>query len=391
MSVISLKDHRKTENASAQKLAATVLNLPVAPQVVARTRFSPPPPPQSQCMMVPEAMELLHTTIKGRNRSEFIVTISGPGDPLATPDITLHTIRQIRRNYDDIKIGLKSFGIGSEKLAGDLARAGLNFLEMQVDGVKAEILEKLYAWIRPGQKTINIVDGAELLIREQRHGVPALKFHELSVSIHTTLYPGYNLDHVVKISSEMMELGADSLSMIQCCTEPGIEVELEAPEDDVIVVIKAAAEQYLPIVGPLIPDHSGTLGSGTVGAAEKILPKPSSGKPNVAVASSNGIEVDLHLGHAVKFLIYGPREDGLTCLLEARDAPEPGSGTSRWIEVANLLNDCFVLLVASVGETPRRVLAGQGLKTLITEENIEGIVDVLYGGGKKEKKKALEA
>ena len=157
MSVISLSEHRQTDNVSAQQHVAAVLNLPVAPQVVARTRFSPPPPPRSQCMMVPEAIELLHTTVKEKNRSDFVIGLSGPGDPLATPDITLHTIRQIREHYLDIKIGLKTFGIGSEKLAGELAGAGLDFIEMQVDGVKAKILEKLYAWIRPGQKTINIL------------------------------------------------------------------------------------------------------------------------------------------------------------------------------------------------------------------------------------------
>lgn len=391
MSVISLAEHRQTDNVSTQQLAAAVLNLPVAPQVVARTRFSPPPPPRSQCMMVPEAMELLHSTIKEKKRRDFVVAISGPGDPLATPDITLHTIRQVREHYHDLKIGLKTFGIGSEKLAGELAGAGLDFIEMQVDGVKAEILEKLYAWIRPGQKTINIVDGAELLIREQRHGVPALKFHEMSVSIRTTLYPGYNLDHVAKISAEMMELGADSLSLIRCCTEPGIEVELEPPSDKAVLSIREAAEFYLPVIEPLILDNSRPLGPASANAHEKILPNPLPHKQNVAVVSSNGMEVDLHLGHAIKFLIYGPRDDGLACLLETRDAPEPGTGTNRWKEVANLLSDCFVLLVASAGETPRRVLAGEGLNILITEENIEGSVDVLYGGGKKGKKKAQEA
>lgn len=391
MSVISLAEHRQTDDRPRLQQTAAVLNLPVAPQVVARTRFSPPPPPGSQCMMVPEAMELLRRTIKDKNRRIEMVTISGPGDPLATPDITLHTIRQVREHCPDIKIALTTRGIGSEKLAGELAGAGLDHVEMQVDGVKAEILEKLYAWIRPGQKTINIVDGAKLLIREQRNGVPALKFHELSVTIHTTLYPGYNLDHVAKISSEMMELGADGISLTRCCTESGLEVELETPTHETVTALRAAAEHYLPLTEPLQVDPYGLVERGDATAPDKILPQPLQEKPNVAVVSSNGIDVDLHLGHAVKFLIYGPREDGLACLLEARNAPEPGSGNNRWKEVASLLDDCFVLLVASAGETPRRALAEEGLKLLITDENIEGTVDVLYGGGKKGKKKTAGA
>jgi nitrogen fixation protein NifB len=46
-----------------------------------------------------------------------------------------------------------------------------------------------------------------------------------------------------------------------------------------------------------------------------------------------------------------------------------------------------VILAASAGETPRRILAEAGIKVLITQDNIEGTVDVLYGGGKKGKKR----
>ncbi len=120
-------------------------------------------------------------------------------------------------------------------------------------------------------------------------------------------------------------------------------------------------------------------------APVSVMPKPSLARPNVAVVSSDGMDVDMHLGHAVKILIYGPREDGLQCLLETREAPEPGSGSSRWKKLATILHDCFVLLTASAGDTPRQILSRKGLSVLITDGEIEGTVDVLYGGGKKGK------
>jgi len=91
------------------------------------------------------------------------------------------------------------------------------------------------------------------------------------------------------------------------------------------------------------------------------------------------------LGQARTILIYGPRADGLTCLLETRQAPEPGSGESRWEQLADTLHDCFALLAASAGGRPREVLGGRGIRVVLTEDNIEGTVDVLYGGGKKHK------
>jgi len=97
------------------------------------------------------------------------------------------------------------------------------------------------------------------------------------------------------------------------------------------------------------------------------------------------MDVDLHLGQAHRIMIYGPREDGLPCLLKSRLMPEAGGGGSRWQKLAETLNDCFVLLAASAGDNPRRILADCGIAVLLTDGNIEGTVDVMYGGGKKSK------
>ena len=383
MSVVSLAEHKCSCGSQKRNKAETIIHLPVAPQVVARTRFSPPPPARNLSMMLPEAMEYLHQAIKEKGDSVSMVAISGPGDPLATPDITINAIQHIRGSFPKLKIGLKTLGIGSDKLAATLAQAGVDYVEMQVDGVRTEILEKIYAWIRPGLKTLKISDAVSLLLQEQRNGIPALKFHNIPVTILTTLYPGYNIDHVSKIAVEVMELGSNSISLIPYQPEPGVEVDLESPGAELIQETVEKAGKHLPVVEPILLQPM----QGVTPEAP-LHPQPTKERPNVAVVSSNGIEIDLHLGQAIRFVIYGPRgDDGLACLLETRNAPEPGAGTNRWQEVAATLKDCFILLVASAGETPRRVLAESGLKVSISEDNIEGTVDVLYGGGKKRKKK----
>jgi len=337
--------------------------------------------------MIPQALELINVTQQEKRAHISMVSISGPGDPLATPDITLAVISQIRAKYPHVRIGLRTLGIGSDKLAGELAKAGLDYIEMEVNGVRADVLQKLYAWIRPGQKTLKIEDSVELLIKEQKNGVPALKFHDIDVVISTTLYPGYNTDHIVKVSSEMQELGADAIAITPYESHPEAEVGLETPSAQTIESVEEKASGYLKLVDPLLTQQNEKTAQLIASQKKKLLnPRPSRVKPNVAVVSSNGIDVDLHLGHAVKFLIYGRRSDGLACLLEARNAPKPGSGGSRWQQVSKVLNDCFVLLVASAGETPRKTLADNGLQIVITEDNIEGTVDVLYGGGKRGKK-----
>ena len=105
-----------------------------------------------------------------------------------------------------------------------------------------------------------------------------------------------------------------------------------------------------------------TCGCSAAPAVFSGLPKPSAERPRVAVASGTGMDVDLHLGQAKTLLIYGPREDGLACLLETRQAPEPGSGESRWDQLADTLHDCFALLAASAGQRPREVLGNRGIR-----------------------------
>jgi nitrogen fixation protein NifB len=173
--------------------------------------------------------------------------------------------------------------------------------------------------------------------------------------------------------------------------DPATEGEemLEQPSHELMTRVRDQVAKYLTVVAVPVKIQAGRMADGSGESCcsmASTLPKPSAGRPNVAVVSSNGMEVDLHLGHAITALIYGPREDGLVCLLGTRSLPEPGAGASRWEILAGTLEDCFVLLAASAGESPRKVLSSHGISVLITEDNIEGSVEVLYGGGKNGKK-----
>jgi nitrogen fixation protein NifB len=160
----------------------------------------------------------------------------------------------------------------------------------------------------------------------------------------------------------------------------------EPPDLETLHRIQRGAEKHLKTRLAAVHDQRiGVDCSSPHCACRPITPSkpgPTKKRPNVAVVSSNGMEVDLHLGQAYQVLIYGPREDGLACLLETRPAPEPGS-SDRWEELAERLPDCFAILAASAGERPRNILGDHGITILITDGEIESTVDMLYGGGKK--------
>lgn len=369
------------------------LHLPVAPRSNAKIRFAGGTKSASapKSAMMPEEAVAWMGRVMEAGESVGIVGITGPGDPLAVPEPTIRTLRMVRDRLPEMDLCLTSIGIGMDLYAPELADIGVSHVTLLVDAVSPEVAEKLYAWIRPGKKTVPLAESAKALVDEQKRAVTALKQAGITVKINTTVYPGYNAGHVEEIASTMSSLGADIMAVVPFW--PGDdETEFPArPDMELLATVRDRAARHIHLMPAWEECGEALVGLSkpeTEGAAPSlVLPKPTEARPNVALVSSTGMEVDLHLGHAHQVMIYGPREDGLNCLLETREAPEPGMGAARWEELSKTLSDCFVLLTASAGPKPREILSRKGLAVLITDGEIEGTVEVLYGGGKKGKKR----
>lgn len=361
-----------------------VLRLPVAPVPFCRMRYTP----EIKALPAMNAAEVVAEV--NRHQGLTHVELDGPGDPLASMTATLATVALLRQHRPDLTIGLATVGLTGAERAAELATAGISTIALLVETLDAATAEQLYAWIRPGKKTIPLQQVAPLLLDEQAKAVPALVEAGLAVTIRITVYPGLNAHQIAAIAETMAELGASAVELIPFTPDPSQDHAPPAATRVHMEQIAKLTSHFLPTTAEeLAVADCGCASSCGCGVAAPVqtgqLPKPSTERPRVAVASATGMNVDLHLGQTKTFLIYGPREDGLTCLLETRPAPDPGSGESRWEQLADTLDDCFVLLAASAGQRPREVLGQRGIRVILTEENIEGTVDVLYGGGKQHK------
>lgn len=367
--------------------ASRRLFLPVATHVNARMRFVPDQ--KSVSAMQPEEALAWAAEALGSAGNPARVVIAGPGDPLAAISPTLKAIRLFKQKYPSLTVELITLGLGGEQYADILEEEGVGLVTLQVDAVAAEILAKLFAWIRPGRKTLPLAEAVEILLHEQAMAAIAFRKAGIKVKIRTTLYPGYNDEHLEQIAQRMAKLGVSAMTLVPF--RPGAqEAESEGfpPEPDGAMLAAALrrAGEYLEV-----HEEQELLGPGCGMAASMDnshpaggLPKPTSKRPNVAVVSLGGMDVDLHLGQAYQALIYGPRKDGLHCLLGRRDLPEAGGGGLRWEKLAETLPDCFALLAASAGENPKKILQERGITVLTTEGEIDGTVDVLFGGGKRQ-------
>ncbi len=329
-----------------------------------------------------EALNWVNETLGERNVDAVYIT--GPGDPLAIPGPTMETLQLIKGKFPQLGLGITTLGLGGRSSVDMLAQNGIGRVTLLVDAVDADITQSLYAWIRPGRKTIPLVKAAKILLDEQIKAVRAFKESGFTVDIRTTVYPGINDGHVENIAKKMARLGADSMTLAPCKPSEN-EGYPSVPDAGLMARLFEAAAKHMQVKigGQNTEKEWKTTSTGCTYPSTIVKPSPE--RPNVAVVSSDGMDVNLHLGQAIQVLIYGPREDGLACLLETRRAPEPGSGDSRWEKLADSLNDCFAMLTASAGDNPRKILSNRGISVIITDDNIEGMVDVLYGGGKKGK------
>ncbi|WP_320173320.1 NifB/NifX family molybdenum-iron cluster-binding protein [Maridesulfovibrio sp.] len=353
------------------------IHLPVAPKTFARTKFSTEAKLPA-AMLPEEAVAMLDEQIRSGKKIK-VVGITGPGDPLADFETTYKTLKMVRAKYPRMHLCLTTLGIGGEKYAERLAELNISHITVLVDAADSATAEKIYAWIRPSTKNIPLPEACIMLMKEQAAAIKAFTDAGLTVKVNTTIYPE-NVSQIENIAIAVKSLGVEVMGLPFFIPER--ESEFSAVGNEAVATARELAAKHITLMEPWLKcGASIELETPT----SSSLPKPNKNRPNVAVASSSGMDIDLHLGHAHKILIYGPREDGLACLLETREAPEPGGGEARWEKLAEILSDCFVLLCAAAGETPKKILAANGIRTVISEENVEGTVDVLYGGGKKGK------
>ncbi len=344
------------------------LVLPIGPNGTHRLRSGPEgtlPP----ALVPAEAVNWL-TELRRGGKNITSIDLCGPGDVLASWDGTRACLELLQGKVEEAVLMVTTLGLGGAERVPDLARLGVGQINLLVHTVQAATAAKLFDWIRPGKRTMVLSQGCEVLLGEQAEFCKACVAAGLKVNIRTILVQGVNDGEVADIARTMADLGATSM-------------EIGGENMELLPLVKEA-EAFLPTSlyepePPLPPP-----GMPQPCAATANLPKPTRERGHVAVASGSGMEVDMHLGQADQLLIYGQREDGLTCLLETRRTP-PAGAPDRWQALAKVLPDCFCLLASHAGEVPRGELAQAGIKVLLTTDEIEGLVDTLYGGGKKKK------
>jgi nitrogen fixation protein NifB len=319
-------------------------------------------------------------------RSDVSVTgIAGPGDPFATPELTLETLRLVRDAYPEMLLCVASNGIALAPHADALGRLKVSHATVTVNSMRPETCAKIYDWAYDGSQTLRGEEAGRFIAAKQTEAVKALVNAGVTVKINTILIPGVNDQETGEVAECMTSLGAKLMNIIPILPVEGTPFgKFESPSALKLAAARAEARKSLPQMGHCRRCRADAVGRLDEMPDEKLREallesSKSTVRNYVAVATREGLYVNLHLGEAERFAIYRKEEDAFV-LVGTKEAPPPGGGEDRWMELAKRLSDCGAILISGAGPTPVKVLGESGIRVLVMDALLEDGLEVAFKG-----------
>jgi nitrogen fixation protein NifB len=316
------------------------------------------------------------------------VGIAGPGDPFANPEETMLTVNLVKKEFPGMILCLSTNGLDLAPYIDDLAGAGVSHVTLTVNSLNPETLAKMYRWVRYNRRIYRGQEAGRILLEQQLKCIGLLKSKEIVVKINTVICPGINDGEVEEIAAKVASLGADTMNCLPVYPVENTEFALlEEPSKAMMKAVKQRiAKHILPMAhcARCRADAAGLLGRDNreamslAGQFSTLVVNKGEGRTRVAVASHEGLLVNLHLGEARKMYIFEQSRNGYH-FVETRNTPPEGGGEERWKALANTtLADCQAALVGGIGETPMRVLHANGIKVIQMSGLIDAGLDTVY-------------
>ncbi len=137
-----------------------------------------------------------------------VLGIAGPGDPLANPERTFATFRELAIKAPDIKLCVSTNGLALPDSVEELARHNIDHVTITINCVDAEVGAKIYPWIFWKGERIRGIEAARILIAQQQKGLEMLVARGILVKVNSVLIPGVNDEHLKEVSKVVKAKGA---------------------------------------------------------------------------------------------------------------------------------------------------------------------------------------
>lgn len=315
-----------------------------------------------------------------------VIGIAGPGDPFANPEQTLETMRLAHERFPEKIFCLSTNGLNLEPYIDDIAELNVSHVTITINSVDTKVLAQIYKWVRDGKHIYRGEQGAKRLLDKQLACIPKLKAKGITVKINSIIIPGINEDTIADVAKTCKELGADVINCIPLIpTADTPFADLEKPDAKMIFRVRTLASDHLKLMSHCSrcrADAAGLLGQdlsdthALMSEYANRIDVDTENRPYVAVATNEGLLVNMHLGEAETLNIYRQTPKGYQWV-ETRKTPDRGLGDKRWDDLSAMLSDCRALLISGVGAKPLNILKKSGMQVVemtgLIDEGLDGI------------------
>ncbi len=326
-----------------------------------------------------------------------VIGIAGPGDPLANEE-TFTTLEMVRKEFPELTLCLSTNGLNLPHSVKRLKALGVKFVTVTINAVDPEIGAKMYDFVIWDGKVLRGKDAAERLLMNQVEGIRMCTEAGILVKANIVMVPTINADHIPAIARKVKELGAYIVNIIPLIPVPGTKFEkMSAPTPEQRKMLQDLCEGDIrqmrhcrfcraDAIGMLDNDRSAEFAHITCGAREAPDGGPvgiqmeGTARHRVAVATSDGRNVDQHFGQTREFWLFDVQDGKLTPAGKIRTDPfleESMFGPRHKSKIEGMvasLAGSDIVLTSGFGERAEAEIRARGMHPYQSEGELEQAV-----------------
>ncbi len=351
-----------------------------------------------------------------------VLGIAGPGDPLANPERTFQTFRELSEKAPDIKLCVSTNGLALPDCVEELSKHNIDHVTITINCVDPDVGARIYPWIFWQNRRIRGREAAEILIERQQRGLEMLTERGILVKVNSVMIPGINDEHLAEVSKVVKAKGAflhnvmpliaeaehgtyygvmgqrgptheelqklqdacaGDMNMMRHCRQcradavgllgedRGQEFTMDKIEDmeiDYAAAMVKRAEVHAQIERELEIKQAASAARAELVAIQGARTDAPATRPVLmAVATKGGGVINEHFGHASEFLIYEASPAGVRFIGHRKTTPyceggdTCGDGESALDQTLRVLKGCEVVLCSKIGYEPWQPLEAAGI------------------------------
>ncbi len=318
-----------------------------------------------------------------------VIGIAGPGDPLANEN-TFKTLKLIGKEMPELTLCVSTNGLALPDCAERLYDLNVRFVTVTMNALDPEIGAKIYDAVVFDGKRYDGMEGATILRDRQLEGIRKCVDLKMLVKINIVMIPGINDSHIPDLVKKVRDMGVYIVNILPLIPVEGTRFSnIRAPtplerrdmmdrcELDV-KMMRHCRQCRADAIGLLGQDRSAEFthieGCGLRDNPLNVTMDVDRDESKVAVATSDGVNVNSGFGNASEFRIYAT-DGGTVRFLKTvaidRSGTVAGEDHRKHIEsIIRQLEGCGTIIVEEMGPMPSKILASMGIKVIITQGDV---------------------